>query len=224
MPIRPQSKPAQVDSPPKIIRVRGVVVGEATENRRLKWDGEAYTETQDVIEFFPDSGDEPKELEEDAEAMCVWMPAAARWEEFSGGGSASIIGSYGYLLLDLTASGITGTFPHNVTPVEDAVKVLQLVHDGTNYRYEVAQTDDAEPVDLIVAGICPPNMPIKAGVTVPGNLITLTIDDEEVKVFEVQWSDYKYGIPGWTDETLQSIGHDDAVDDEMAWQDDGECA
>lgn len=110
MPIRPQSKPAQVDSPPKIIRVRGVVVGEATENRRLKWDGEAYTETQDVIEFFPDSGDEPKELEEDAEAMCVWMPAAARWEEFSGGGSASA--GFGKVTQEITAADLTATPPY----------------------------------------------------------------------------------------------------------------
>lgn len=130
MEIRPQSKPAQVDSPPKIIRVRGVVVSEAVENRRLKWTGSAYAVTPDVIEFFPDSGGTAHELEEDEEAMCVWMPAAARWEEFPGGGTADfIIGQTTATVADTDATFtidnifcVSGTDPR--TDPEDAAETL----------------------------------------------------------------------------------------------------
>lgn len=132
MEIRPQSKPAQVDSGPKIIRVRGVVVSEAVENRRLKWTGSAYAVTPDVIEFFPDSGTIAHELEEDEEAMCVWMPAAARWEEFPGGGTADfIIGQTTATVADTDATFtidnifcVSGTDPR--TDPEDAAETLSV--------------------------------------------------------------------------------------------------
>jgi len=139
----------------------------------------------------------------------------------SSNAKASVVGSYGYLLLDLPASGISGTFPATVTPVTAAVKVIRLTYSGGVFKYEVAQTEDAEPVDLIVDGIGPPDMPINAGIVVPGNLITVSVGDVDVQVFEVQWSDYKYGIPGWTSGNDQSIGHD--ASGEIEWQDDGEC-
>lgn len=163
MPIRPQSKPAQVDSPAKIIRVRGVAVSGGTENRRLKWDGEAYTETQDVIEFFPDSGDTARELEEDEEAMCVWMPAAARWEEFSGGGSASI--RFARVTTEVTAaiSPLTADWGTGQVKLQDdetgvvdttATDVNNLMIDVTYPIDSQVQVDMAYTPPRVLNGTC----------------------------------------------------------------------
>jgi len=65
--------------------------------------------------------------------------------------------------------------------------------------------------------INPTEMQIDSGVRVPGQILSVDGDD----YFEIAWSDYRQGIPGWTDGNNQSIGHD--ASGEMEWQDDGEC-
>lgn len=137
------------------------------------------------------------------------------------GGTSSIVGSYAVLLEDLPASEITGTgFPYSIPPVALAAKILRYT-DAHEYD-EVSEPDWTPFGPYVLSAVNPTDMPIKAGMVVPGNIIIFNLGEEnEDRVFEVQWSDYKHGISGFVSGNDQSIGHD--ASGELEHQDDGPC-
>lgn len=121
-----------------------------------------------------------------------------KWNYGSPGGGTSQASAYAVTTTDITAA--SGDTPGTGT-------VTLKIFNGTDY-------DDGDSVDAIN----PTEMPIETGARVPGQVLTVDGSD----YFEIAWSDYRQGIPGWTDGNNQSIGHD--ASGEMEWQDDGECA
>jgi hypothetical protein len=122
--------------------------------------------------------------------------------------TASIVGSYGYLLEPFPACGPDAA---GFTPSIVAGAVQPMAFDGSTYE------PDGDPIN----GVNPTGMPIESGIMVPGNIIEIGEPGSETTIFEVQWSDYRNGIPGFTLGNDQSIGHD--ADGELEHQDDGPC-
>lgn len=73
---RSESKPAQVDSGPAIIRVKE----NGGQVYRMKWNGGAYAITTEVVTVYEDSGDTPLTMESGEERLAFWRPAPQRWE------------------------------------------------------------------------------------------------------------------------------------------------